>query len=149
MQSAVRHAAGRGGVARFRRAECAAAGWCMMSKRSKYEIELDQQLELGGLLEGSEAEYQFDADRNWRFDRAWPPQRIACEVDGGNHMARINPRTGQAFAVGRHTQSDDYRKRNAAVAAGWRVFAFTPEMIRSGEAFGALQDALVALPFTG
>ena len=80
-------------------------------------------------------------------NRAWPARLIACEVDGGNRMARINKRTGQAFAVGRHTQSDDYSKINRAVACGWRVFRFTPEMIRSGEAFATLQDALRELPF--
>lgn len=119
-----------------------------MTRRSKHEIELEQQLHLGGLLDGAEAEYHFDAERGWRFDLAWPALLIAAEVDGGNYMARINPRTGQAFAVGRHTQSDDYRKRNAAIAAGWRVFAFTPEMIRSGEAFATIQDALQPVPFT-
>lgn len=86
-------------------------------RRSKYEIELEQQLKYGGLLDGAEQEYQFDAVRGWRFDFAWPALRIAAEVDGGNHMARINSRTGQPFAVGRHTQSDDYRKRNAVCAA--------------------------------
>ena len=121
-------------------------------KRSKYEDELDQQLALAGLLNGSfpdadHGEYEFDPDRKWRFDRAWPALRIACEVDGGNRMARINPYTGQPFAVGRHTQSDDYTKRNAATLAGWRVFAFTPDMIHSGEAFGVLQDALQPVPF--
>lgn len=117
------------------------------SKRSQYEAELEQQLELGGLLDGCATDYRFDAERNWRFDFAWPSLCIAAEVDGGNRMARINKRTGQPFAVGRHTQSDDYRKRNAATAAGWRVYAFTPEMIRSGEAFATLQDAIAALPF--
>lgn len=118
-----------------------------MTRRSKHEIELEQQLQLGGLLDGAEQEYHFDDVRGWRFDFAWPALRIAAEVDGGNYMTRINGRTGQPFAVGRHTQSDDYRKRNAAVAAGWRVFAFTPELIRSGEAFATLQDALVPVPF--
>ena len=116
-------------------------------KRSKYEIELAQQLQLSGLDAECYPEYVFDADRKWRFDFAWPSLRIACEVDGGNHMAVISKRTGLPFAVGRHTQSDDYTKRNAATLAGWRVFAFTPEMIRSGEAFGVLQDALQPVPF--
>ncbi len=119
-----------------------------MTRRSKYELELEQHLSLGNLLDGAEQEYQFDAERGWRFDFAWPQLRIAAEVDGGNHMVRRSKKNGRYIAVGRHTQSDDYRKRNAAVAAGWRVFAFTPEMICSGEAFAALQDALQPVPFT-
>ena len=118
-----------------------------MSKRSKYEVELTTQLMLGGLCDGSEIDYRFDADREWTFDRAWPEVKIALEVDGGNRMARINQRTGQPFAVGRHTQSADYTKLNAATAQGWRVFRFTPEMIRSGEAFGTMQDVLAPVPF--
>lgn len=120
-----------------------------MTRRSAHELEFEQQLQLGNLLAGAEKEYQFDASRKWRFDFAWPHLRIAAEVDGGNRMARINPRTGQPFAVGRHTQGDDYRKRNSAIASGWRVFAFTPDMIRSGEAFATMQDALMPVPFTG
>lgn len=115
-------------------------------QRSRYEVALDEQLAAGGLLDGIERNYHFDDERQWNFDFAWPALLIAAEVDGGNRMARRSKRTGKWIAVGRHTQSDDYRKRNAAIAAGWRVYAFTPEMIRSGEALATLQDALVALP---
>lgn len=116
-------------------------------KRSKYEDEIDAQLELGNLLCGSIEEYKFDPDHDWRFDRAWLDQRIACEVDGGNRMAVISKRTGRAVAVGRHTLSADYRKINAATMQGWRVFRFTPEMIESGEAFATMQDVLAPVPF--
>lgn len=117
--------------------------------KSKYEIEFDYQMTIGGLYAEMEPEYRFDADRDWRFDRAWPILKIAAEIDGGNHMAVISKRTGRAVAIGRHTQSADYTKRNAATARGWRVFYFTPEMIQSGEAFGTMQDMLVPLPFAG
>lgn len=116
-----------------------------MSKKSKWEQMLFDQLVLGGLMLNALCEYSFDSDRDWRFDFAWPDLRIAAEVDGGNRMAVINKRTGMPVAVGRHTLSTDYTKRNAATAQGWRVFAFTPEMIKSGEAFGTMQDVL--LPF--
>jgi very-short-patch-repair endonuclease len=73
-------------------------------------------------------------DSQHRFDFQWREKKIAVEIDGGNRMARIvKGRNGQprAVAVGRHTQSDDYRKRNKATSLGWTVFYFTPEMLRN------------------
>lgn len=119
-----------------------------LAERKKYENMLSDQLALAGMLDGSDEDYHFDDVRGWTFDRAWRARMIAYEVDGGNRMARINKRTGQPFAVGRHVQSDDYRKLNAAVERGWRVMRFTPEMIRSGEAFATMQDVLIPLPFS-
>ena len=117
------------------------------ANRSQYEILLDYHVELGGLLLCSEVDYHFHDTREWNFDRAWPSLRIAYEVDGGNHMAVISKRTGRAVAIGRHTQSEDYTKLKEAVKLGWRVFRFTPEMIKSGEAFATMQDALQPIPF--
>lgn len=114
-------------------------------RQSKWEAMFHQQLVQGQLSKGVWIEFCFDVDRGWRFDFAWPDLRIAAEVDGGNRMAVISKRTGKPIAIGRHTQSADYTKRNAATAQGWRVFAFTPDMIKSGEAFGTMQDVL--LPF--
>lgn len=62
------------------------------------------------------AEYRFDPDRRWRFDFAWPEQRLAVELDGGIWMQ------------GRHTRGrghiNDALKRNAAQLAGWRVLTY-------------------------
>lgn len=111
---------------------------------------------LGGLLssagfEGWQREYRFAAyavggpgkglrDRlkaaglhDWRFDAANIDLKVAIEIDGGNFMAGTNPITGQAVAVGRHTQAGDYRKRNAAARLGWRILSYTPEMLQRGE----------------
>jgi hypothetical protein len=118
------------------------------AERKRHEIELTDQLVLGGLVDGSLVDYPFDADRNWTFDRAWPERKIALEVDGGNRMAVISKRTGKPVAIGRHTLSADYSKINAATMQGWSVFRFTPEMIRSGEAFATIHDVLEPLPFT-
>ena len=115
--------------------------------RSQYEVALEEQLFLGNLLSNAKTDFAFDEDRNWNFDFAWPDLKIAAEVDGGNRMAVISKRTGKPVAIGRHTLSADYSKINAATAQGWRVFRFTPEMIKSGEAFGTLQDALEPVPF--
>lgn len=57
-------------------------------------------------------EYRFDTLRQWRFDFAWPLERVAVEINGR----------------GRHQQVDgarrDSEKWNAATAAGWRIFHF-------------------------
>lgn len=59
-------------------------------------------------------EYEFDADRKWRFDFAWPPIKLAVEIDG--------------FGFGHQAPNrieDNHMKQNAAVLQGWRVFRFT------------------------
>lgn len=114
-------------------------------KRSKYEIMLESQLRAADLMEFIVTGYRFCDGRKWEFDFALIDHRIAIEIDGGNRMAAINPRTGKPVAVGRHTQSDDYRKLNRAAELGWRVMRFTPEMIESGEALDTISRVL--LPF--
>lgn len=67
------------------------------------------------------AEHLFMATRKWRFDRAWPEQRVAVELEGG------------VWSNGRHTRPAGYEadcaKYNAATALGWRVFRFTTKML--------------------
>ena len=66
-----------------------------------------------------EAEHRFDSGRKWRFDFAWPSEKVAVEIHGGT-------RTG-----GRHVRGDgirdDVRKLNAAVLQGWRVLIYTTD----------------------
>lgn len=75
-------------------------------------------------LNGFEREYRFHPERKWRFDFAWPEQRVALEVEGG------------AWTRGRHTRSvgfiNDCTKYNAATAAGWRVLRVTTDHVASG-----------------
>lgn len=74
-------------------------------------------------------EYRFAVERRWRFDVAWPEARVAVEIDGGG------------WVRGRHHRPAGYQadaeKLNAAVAAGWRVLRFTPEMLRRDPARAA------------
>lgn len=69
-----------------------------------------------------EREYRFDAQRKWRFDRAFPLARVAVEIDGGTHSG------------GRHVRGDGYardcEKLNRATAQGWAVFRLTSDMLR-------------------
>lgn len=73
-------------------------------------------------------EYRFDRQRRWRFDFAWPEQRVAVEVDGETAHARY------------HQTSRDALKRNAAQVQGWRVLVWTGSLIRQQPA--ALLDQL-------
>ena len=58
-------------------------------------------------------EYQFDPNRKWRLDFAWPDKKVAVEIDG--------------FGWGHQSQqgmSGDNEKANRAVELGWRLFRF-------------------------
>ena len=76
----------------------------------------DQPLPLCAELGG---ELLFHATRGWRFDFAWPDQRVAVEMDGG----RWRP------GGGRHSSDSDREKMNAAAALGWRVLHFSPRQL--------------------
>lgn len=77
------------------------------------------------LLDGMVREHPFKPEGKkgppWRFDVAWPRLMVAVEVDGG----RWKP------GGGRHGSDGDYRKRNAATVAGWRMLAFTPTLLNN------------------
>jgi very-short-patch-repair endonuclease len=64
-------------------------------------------------------EYQFDEhdNRKWRFDYAWPDEKMAVELEGS------------VFRQGRHTRGRGYmadcEKYNAATIQGWTVLRYT------------------------
>jgi very-short-patch-repair endonuclease len=86
------------------------------------------------------AEYRFHPTRKWRFDFAWPTERLAVEVNGG------------AFASGggRHTRGAGFRsdaeKLSEAAILGWRVIHVLPEQIRNGLAVELVRRALTPSP---
>lgn len=82
----------------------------------------------------AQREFKFHPERRWRFDFAWPDERLAVEVEGGIW-------TKGAHNRGRHFNSD-CDKYNAAVLAGWRVLRFTETHIRSGLAVSTILVAL-------
>ncbi len=70
-------------------------------------------------------EYQFLPDRKFRFDYAWPAQRIALEIEGGIWVGgrHINP---QGF-------SKDIEKYNLAAINNWMLLRVTSDMLKDGK----------------
>lgn len=83
-------------------------------------------------------EYRFDAKRKWRFDWAWPAQRVAVEVNGGRY----------AFAGGRHASDGDHEKLRRAAALGWRVLPVSPQALRDhpGDILQDVRESLTWKP---
>jgi very-short-patch-repair endonuclease len=84
-----------------------------------------------------ESEYRFHPTRRWRFDFAWPAQRVAVEVDGGQWRA----------GGGRHNTDQDREKLNTAAAMGWRVLRFSHTALDTDPAgcVELVEAALIAL----
>lgn len=82
-------------------------------------------------------ELRFHPTRKWRFDWAWPEQRVALEVDGGRY----------ALAGGRHATDADHEKLNAAAALGWRVLHVSPQAMRRDPG-AVIADLRAALAWT-
>jgi very-short-patch-repair endonuclease len=83
-------------------------------KKSVGEMEMELLLKSEGYE--FQQEYKFHPDRKWRFDFAFPDEKIAIEVEGG------------LFTQGRHTRGrgyiQDMQKYNAATILGWRVLRY-------------------------
>jgi very-short-patch-repair endonuclease len=106
----------------------------------KYEAALWQALSAAGIRSRASRQYQCVPDRNYRFDIAFPHEKIACEINGGLFM-----KTAEGDARGHANPRSiirDYEKANAAVVAGWRVLTFAPKHVESGEALVTILKAL-------
>lgn len=114
-----------------------------MGTKSHLEQQFQRAWELYSplLLEFDEPqqEHRFDPSRRWRFDFAWPLQRVAVEIEGGT------------WSGGRHSRgagmTADAEKYNAAAALGWRIVRFTADMLRDDPA-GCVQAVINALEWT-
>jgi len=83
-----------------------------------------------------EREYFFHLTRRFRFDFAWPDQKIAVEIegltrDGGRHQRRAG-------------YTGDCMKYNLAVMMGWQVLRYTPEMVKAGTAIDQVRGLLAS-----
>jgi hypothetical protein len=89
-------------------------------------------------------EYQFHANRKWRFDFCWKQHGslVACEVEGGIWM---QTETGRSKGHAHPERFEaDCEKYNEAALYGWLVIRVTPKMIRDGRAIDWLERALLA-----
>jgi very-short-patch-repair endonuclease len=82
-----------------------------------------------------EREYQFALPRKFRFDFAWPEERLAVEIDGGTKFGKSRHSRGEGF-------ENDCRKLNLAAKLGWRVLRYTTAMVKSGEAIADVEGLL-------
>jgi very-short-patch-repair endonuclease len=68
-------------------------------------------------------EYPFDKQigRKHRFDLAWPEYKVAVEING---------QAWHTMGGGRHGKDSDLEKLNLAVSMGWKVYQFSPQMLK-------------------
>ena len=112
------------------------------SQRINWNIVLLEQIRLSKLPEPMQ-EYQFHANRRWRFDFCWrlPNNLVACEIEGGIWMQTETGRS-KGHAHPERFESD-CEKYNEAALYGWTIIRVTPAMIRDGRAIEWLERALV------
>lgn len=79
-------------------------------------------------------EFKFHPTRKWRADFAIPERMILIEIEGGVWIGGRH-QTGTGFSA-------DCEKYSHAALLGYKVFRFTPEMVRSGEAVRMIESAL-------
>lgn len=79
-------------------------------------------------------EFRFHPVRKWRADFAFPAEMILIEIEGG------------VWVNGRHNRgagySADCEKYSNAALLGYRVFRFTPAMVKNGEAIQMIIQAI-------
>jgi len=114
----------------------------MRSHRINWNAVLLEEIRLSKLPEPLK-EYQFHANRRWRFDFCWrlPNNLVACEIEGGIWMQTKTGRS-KGHAHPKRFESD-CEKYNEAALYGWTIIRVTPGMIRDGRAIEWLERALV------
>lgn len=96
----------------------------LMGRRWSAKWSIEEQVQEWLIQEGlprPTREHRPFGKRRWRFDLAWPVEKVALEIDGGT------------WSQGRHTRGlgfeNDLRKINEASADGWCVLRATTSMI--------------------
>ena len=80
------------------------------------------------------AEFQFHAERKWRFDYAWPDWKVALEVEGGVWTGGAH---GRGTGITR-----DIEKYNHAQCNGWIVIRCLPAEQNNAQTFAFLKAAM-------
>jgi very-short-patch-repair endonuclease len=78
-------------------------------------------------------EWVFAHPRRFRFDYAWPEQRLALEVEGGIFTRKAH---GSITGILR-----DMEKYNLAAVHGWRVLRVTPNKLCDLQTIAMVGDA--------
>lgn len=97
-------------------------------KESKIERRFVQQLNDAGIA-GWQRNYFFLPDRELELDFAWPPIKLAVEVQGMAHRIKGKWKL-------------DIEKRALALLEGWRVLEVDGAAVRDGRALAWLQRLL-------
>lgn len=102
-----------------------------------HEAEVTAYLAQHGLPE-PEYELRFHDVRRWRFDLAWPDQKLALEVQGGVFLGK----------KGRHTNGADlikeWEKLNTAASMGWRMLFCQPVDLMTRQTVEFIRKSLIA-----
>lgn len=81
-----------------------------------------------------EIEYHFHSSRNWRFDFAWPQQKVFLEIDGGIWTTGGHNRGAQMLKT--------WEKENEAAILGWRCIRCQPDEVNTFQTAELLKRAL-------
>lgn len=106
--------------------------------RTRLEDALAFQLKAAG-LPTPEREWRFHPTRKWRFDFAWPGDKLAVEVEGGIWLPAMGKKGRHNTGAGIEA---DMEKYNAAALMGWRLIRVSPGHIRCGEALRWIEAGL-------
>lgn len=101
---------------------------------SQLELLLLNRIEQAGLPLG-EAQVQGIPGRKFKFDRAWVPEKVAVDINGGT-FARMGHSTGTGI-------ERDCVKACLAGVNGWLYLPLTKHMIEDGRAVDIIAIALI------
>lgn len=73
-----------------------------------------------------ERQYRFHPTRRWQFDFAYPPGKVAIEIEG---VTYFGPQTGRHQTA--KGLAADAEKYNAAIECGWRVLRYTQVQVKA------------------
>lgn len=108
---------------------------------SKAEEELAFQMRAYKLE--PEREHKFHPSRKWRFDFAFPEQKLAVEVEG---ITFYGKNKDGSMKLGRHQSGKgieaDLEKYSEAMRLGWSIYRCSQKMVRTGYAIDVIRELL-------